>query len=142
MWKIGGNDACPCMSGRKYKSCCDKTGFWDFAKKNGMAYYDEAFALKELLSTDTNFQRFYGAERNKISKPVLFFQSDNLQSEVSFGNMGETFISLLQSILKSLQRIQFTQFMKLNILYYVQKAISLLCLRMGSITLEAECTRC
>lgn len=89
MDKVGRNAPCLCMSGKKYKSCCDKTGFWNLAKENGMTYYDEDFALKELLSTDKRFQKLYSDERDKIRKPVLFFQSNHLQSEASFGNIGE-----------------------------------------------------
>lgn len=74
------------MSGKKYKTCCDKTGLWKFFSEQNLNYFDENFAIAQLVN-DENFMRFYLTERVKISKPVFVVQSDYLQSKASFGSI-------------------------------------------------------
>lgn len=71
--EIGRNDKCPCMSGKKYKNCCEKTGIWENFKKQNLLYKDEQYVLSDLIDNDYIFKNLYLRERIKINKPVLFF---------------------------------------------------------------------
>ena len=86
---IGRNMPCPCMSGKKYKNCCDRTGIWEALKEQGLNYFDESYALDEILKVDPAFKNFYENERFKVNKPIFFVQTHNTRSAASFGNLGD-----------------------------------------------------
>ena len=73
MRKIGRNDSCPCLSGKKFKNCCDKTGIWEDLGEQGLNYFDESYALSDLLQHDSIFAKFYYNERGKINKQFSLF---------------------------------------------------------------------
>jgi hypothetical protein len=83
---IGRNMPCPCMSGKKFKKCCEISGIWSVLKEQGVNYYHETFALKHLWESDQIFRAFYSNERAKINKDVFFVQTDNMRSAASFGS--------------------------------------------------------
>jgi hypothetical protein len=89
MSTTGRNEPCPCMSGKKYKKCCEVSGIWPALKEQGINYFHETFALKQLWENDAIFRSFYSNERGKINKDVFFVQTNNMMSAASFGNLGD-----------------------------------------------------
>jgi hypothetical protein len=90
--KIGRNDPCPCMSGQKYKKCCEVTGTWKIFKENkGWNYYNEKHVLETLYLNDEKFRDFYVSERPKINRPIMFFQEQKRDSKMSYGNINNDF---------------------------------------------------
>lgn len=89
MSKISRNDPCPCKSGEKYKKCCDKTKIWQNFREMGLEYFDERYALSDILESDLKFSEFYQNERRKISKPCFFVKGHNIGAAMSFGNIGD-----------------------------------------------------
>lgn len=85
------------MSGGKYKNCCDKTGIWAHFQSQGWNYYDESFALQILYSSDAKFRNFYHKERQKISKPILFFSTNRLNSKMSYGNIDDDYYFIIST---------------------------------------------
>lgn len=89
MSSIGRNETCPCMSGKKYKKCCEQTGIWKALKDQRLNYYDESFVIDGLMENDNVFRTFYNNERFKINKLLFIVQADNTMSAASFGNFGD-----------------------------------------------------
>ena len=83
------NDQCPCMSGLKFKKCCDFNGVWQNFSPQGLTYIDESYYLSELLE-DPSFNNLYISERGKINKDIMFFKADfDMKSSASYGHLGE-----------------------------------------------------
>lgn len=101
MSSIGRNELCPCMSGGKYKKCCEVTGIWDAFKKQNYSYVDEKYFFHDLLENDERFKRLYRADRVWINKPLLCFKADfNMQSAASYGSIGNEAYTIMSNYQK------------------------------------------
>lgn len=96
MSKVGRNDSCPCMSGEKFKKCCQISGIWDNFKAQDLSFVNEQYFFSDLLASDERFNRLYRADRVRINKPVLCFKADfKMTAAASYGNIGNEAYTIL-----------------------------------------------
>lgn len=102
MSKVGRNELCPCMSGEKFKNCCDITGIWNGFKEQNLSFVNEQYFFSDLLENDERFNRLYRADRVWINKPLLCFKADfKMSSAASYGNIGNEAYMILSPHQKS-----------------------------------------
>ena len=76
------NEPCPCYSGKKFKDCCAK----QFVRTGGLPWptYPERFVLGGLLRSSEIFNKYYVAERPKISEPLFWARDANLPTGINY----------------------------------------------------------
>lgn len=88
MNKVGRNDLCPCMSGKKFKKCCEISGIWEYFKAQNLSFVNEQYFFSDLLENDEKFNQLYRADRVRINKPLLCFKADfKMNSAASYGSI-------------------------------------------------------
>ncbi|AJA46705.1 SEC-C motif domain-containing protein [Clostridium pasteurianum DSM 525 = ATCC 6013] len=88
MSKIGRNDPCPCMSGKKYKSCCMDKNYIEELEKQNLKYYDENYILSKIKRESQCFNIFYENERQKIKRGLFWLKKIiNSGANMSYGTL-------------------------------------------------------
>lgn len=82
--KIGRNDKCPCMSGKKYKNCCEKDLLVKDLKERGIIKFDEKYFFKDVMD-DIMFKNYYEANRLKIDNEIITGIIQNHGASMSYG---------------------------------------------------------
>jgi hypothetical protein len=82
MGKVGRNAFCPCGSGKKYKACCIQKK--QQSDKITWPTFPEDYVISELLKSSSEFIAFYGAEREKITKPVYWVRDLSLPVGIDY----------------------------------------------------------
>lgn len=74
MSKIGRNDPCSCMSGKKYKNCCMNKVYIEELEKQNLKYYHEEYILSRIKERSQPFRLFYENERQKIKRELFWLK--------------------------------------------------------------------
>ncbi|SMC63026.1 YecA family protein [Sporomusa malonica] len=98
---ISSNNFCPCMSGKKYKKCCEP--IIDIIKVLPGVRIDEQYALKDVLANSETFRSFYNSERDKIKNFIFWCIDPNLNAQMRTASMsmqGDPVVSIYIIIIK------------------------------------------
>ncbi|CDA11185.1 YecA family protein [Intestinibacter bartlettii] len=84
MTKIGRNEPCPCMSGKKYKKCCENQKERDlFLKKELNAQYiDSKYMLDNFLKEPSPLINYLKDKLELVKKPIMWLLNPNLNANM------------------------------------------------------------
>lgn len=100
MNKIGVNDLCPCMSGKKYKKCCMRNHeFVDvFEKQIGAKYIDSNFMFNSLANNSPLLQKYFLDKLPSIHGKIYWGLNPNLNSNMRSMSSENEYIIIIKQI--------------------------------------------
>lgn len=100
MTKIGRNELCPCMSGKKYKKCCENQKERDlFLKKELNAQYiDNKYMLENLLKESSPLVNYLNDKLELVKKPIMWLLKPNLDANMRSMSLDNLYAILVKEV--------------------------------------------